>query len=70
MVILYCTEKTAAGFLFQVYTVEHGKESRILRDGILPTRAKALARGKYWAKFHTQANQNFANRYNLEVSAT
>ena len=63
MAILYRTEKTAAGFQFQVYSVEHGKPSKILRDGICATRQQATARAKHWAKFLTEAHKNFDARY-------
>ena len=51
MVMTWHTKKTNNGFEFRVITIEYQKKSKILKSGVLPTRARAVTQAKKWVRY-------------------
>ena len=52
MVITWRTNKVQTGYRFQIITVEYQKPSRVLEEGVMTTRARAVTIAKKWARFY------------------
>ena len=50
-VISWRTKKTAEGFEFRVIEVGYQVETKVLKTGVLPTRARAVTQAKKWVRY-------------------